>query len=675
MIRISKVLVLGLMASCGGSESESESETTTTSVGVEWECVITEKDPNYSHQVGCFDDFLILASEPLDASIPGAYSGKTIIDQMDGDKLYFQNSTRYQIHWDFASANLSGNGLPLVADLSGFNTTEYYSPDRRFLLGAVTYYEEPKKWVYEISPYDTASAEMITSAYWNIVENAYFGHELHFHPTSEAVEIEAAKLDDDILQITTEELFEGITYQPLNLATSMGKLTFYSPEELEETIPSYREIVVLKSVPNDIAIVSGIITGEFQTPLSHINVLSQNRGTPNMALIGAFENKDLLALEGKWIELQVDAMDYSIAEVTQEEADVWWDENKPDPLEVTPMDTSVNDLRDAESVLDLEKYSLSDALTHAVPVFGGKGSHFGGLTNIGEDVPMPKGFVIPVHFYNQHMEQAGLWPLVEKMLANKEFQGDLQVRYDTLTVLREAIFAADIDPVFLQMVKNKMNLEYPGERCRFRSSTNAEDISGFNGAGLYTSKSGDPNDDDYPVEDAIRTVWASLWNFRAYEERAYFSIPHTDIGMALLVHHSFADEDANGVAITANIYDTTGLEPGFYVNVQEGGESVVLPEAGNTTDQFIYYYNLPGQPIVFMGHSNLIPEGETVLTTSETYKLGKALDAIHWYFYEVYGANGGFYGMDVEFKFDSPFVGGDDDIYIKQARPYPGWGA
>ena len=76
-----------------------------------------------------------------------------------------------------------------------------------------------------------------------------------------------------------------------------------------------------------------------------------------------------------------------------------------------------------------------------------------------------------------------------------------------------------------------------------------------------------------------------------------------------------------------------------------------------------------------MGHSNLIPEGETVLTTSETYMLGRALDAIHWYFYEVYGTDGGFYGMDVEFKFDSPFVEGDNDVYIKQARPYPGWGA
>ena len=46
---------------------------------------------------------------------------------------------------------------------------------------------------------------------------------------------------------------------------------------------------MLDAVPNDISIVAGQITAEFQTPLAHINVLSVNRGTPNMALRGALE--------------------------------------------------------------------------------------------------------------------------------------------------------------------------------------------------------------------------------------------------------------------------------------------------------------------------------------------------------------------------------------------------
>ena len=65
--------------------------------------------------------------------------------------------------------------------------------------------------------------------------------------------------------------------------------------------------------------------------------------------------------------------------------------------------------------------------------------------------------------------------------------------------------------------------------------------------------------------------------------------------MAMLCHRSFPDEDANGVAITANIYDTSGLEPAFYVNVQEGEESVVFPEDGDVVSGG----NFHGQPLAF----------------------------------------------------------------------------
>ena len=44
---------------------------------------------------------------------------------------------------------------------------------------------------------------------------------------------------------------------------------------------------MLDEAPNDISVVQGIITEEFQTPLSHVNVLSQNRKTPNMGLRNA----------------------------------------------------------------------------------------------------------------------------------------------------------------------------------------------------------------------------------------------------------------------------------------------------------------------------------------------------------------------------------------------------
>lgn len=640
-----------------------------------WECVLEPgSDPDFSHEIGCRDDFDQLAWAPLDGSMPGARSAKTVIDRLDGEKLYFQNSERYPIHWNFASTHLSGNGLPIVLDLAGFNDVEYSSPDRRFILGAVTWYDGPQVWAYEIAPYDTASAEMITTAYRSIASSTYFGDELYFHPGSEAVEAVAENLPPDVLQISTETLFEGIDYQPLNLATSMGLLSFYSQEEMETALPWFRETVVLEAVPNDIAVVAGIITQQFQTPLSHINVLSQNRGTPNMGLREAFDHPELRPLEGKWVELTVGAFEWSIREVTEAEAEAWWEENRPDPIDTTPMDLSVTDFRDDDLIIDLAAHDgeLRQAIQAVVPAFGGKATHFGAMAMI-EGLPHPDAFAIPVYWYDQHMEANGLWTVAEAMLEDPDFNNDPQVRSDQLDALQLAIREAPIDPDFLTAVLDKLAADYPNPRVRFRSSTNAEDVSGFNGAGLYTSKTGDPNDPDRPVDVAIKTVWASVWRFRAYEEREYYGIDHRNIGMALLVHRSFPDEDANGVAITGNIFDASGLEPAFYVNVQLGEESVVLPDPGVTTDQYVHYYTQSGSPVVYLAHSSLVDEGETVLSLAQINELGVALQAIHLHFLPAYGTTGGFYAMDTEFKFDS--TGGNGaELFVKQARPYPGRG-
>ena len=60
MLRFAGGLLFLSLVSCNAAESEPTG--TTSSTQVEWDCVVTEKDPDYSHQVGCFDDFLKLAS-------------------------------------------------------------------------------------------------------------------------------------------------------------------------------------------------------------------------------------------------------------------------------------------------------------------------------------------------------------------------------------------------------------------------------------------------------------------------------------------------------------------------------------------------------------------------------------------------------------------------------------
>lgn len=642
-----------------------------------WACVITEAEPDFSHQVGCEADFDALASLPLDASIPGARSVKTLVDRADDSELWFANSVKYPIHWDFARAFLNAtDGLPPVGDLASFNLTEYYSPDRRFLLGAVTYYEGADAWVYELSPYDTSDASMVEAAFDRIRDNSFFGRELKFHPTSEAIEALLDDLPEDIPVITTDELFAGIDYQPYNFGTTTGLLTFHRAEEVDGTYTPFRELVVLDAVPLDISVTAGIITAEFQTPLAHINVLSVNRGTPNMALREAWDDPELRALEGKWVELTVSPFDYEIREITAEEAEAWWQENKPEPLTVPAIDDTVTDLRDVEDII-VDGNDLRSEVQEKLRAFGSKGTNYAALYDIGADVPMQEqAFVIPFHWYRNHMEANGLQAELVALMANPRWTSDPDWRYAKLEELKLHIVEAPIDPVFLQTVLARIAVDFPADTdARFRSSTNAEDLGNFTGAGLYNSQTGRPELEDLEIEEsvawAIKTAWSNLWNPRAYEEREYYSIDQLAVGMALLTTPNFPEEEANGVAITNNLFDTSGLEPAFYVNVQPGDAEVVQPEPGIVPDAFLHFYYSPGQPVVYISHSNLIPLGETVLTNRQINDLGRALAAIHSWFYPVYGADGGWYGMDVEFKFDDKLNPGTPELFIKQARPFP----
>ncbi|QRO01604.1 hypothetical protein JRI60_22565 [Archangium violaceum] len=665
------VVITALLLACSSDSSS------TPDVVQEGTCEVTDESssPSFLARIGCQKDFNALASEPLDTSIPGARSVKVVLDRFDNDTLYFQNSTRYAIHYEFVSANLSGGGRPIVGSLADFNQTEYYSPDRRFLLGSVTYYEGPDVWALEIAPYDSASASMVTRLYEAVRDAGYFGPALFFHPTSQAVEAEAKNLPTSVRVKTTAELFAAIDYQPLNLATSVGRLRFIKAADLATTYLSYRDIVVLDRIPNDISVVLGIITEEFQTPLSHVNVLSQNRKTPNMGLRDATTNSQLRALEGKWVRLTVGAFDWSVEEVTSTEADAYWEAHKPVPVQLPAADLTVTDLRDLEQVVVEGSGSLRDAIKAAIPAFGGKAAHYSVMVNT-PGLPIRKAFTIPAYYYVQFMEENGFYARMDQLLADPEFQAKPEVRDARLKEFRKAMEAAPVNATFQSMLKAKLATDYPGLTMRFRTSTNSEDLEGFPCAGCYESHTGDPSDWE-DVLDAIRETWASIWLFRTFEERAYNGIDHKAVVMALLVHHNFPDEEANGVALTANPFDPSGLQPGLYVNVQAGGDAeVVHPPPGITSDQFIYEFHQPGLPITYLSHSNLVAEGETVLTPAQVFELGQALDRIHERFSPAYGpkaGNTGWYAMDVEFKFDGE-PGQTPTLTVKQARPHPGRG-
>jgi pyruvate, water dikinase len=657
-----------------------------------WACEISDPTteasvPDYVLKMGCNADFLALASRPLDASIPGARSGKVVYD-LRTQTLYFQNSNRYPIHYEFAKATQGATGEPLfTGDLNAFNPQYTLPEDRRlFLLAAVTYYEQPDTWALEIAPYDTSTPAMIEKLYRVVNEQAFYGPKLKFHPTSESLEKVAQDLAKDIPVVTNAELFASIRYQPLNVGEAVGTVKLMKAEQLATEYVSIKDIIVLDAVPNDISATAAIITGEFQTPLSHINVLARNRGTPNMGLRDATRNADILALVGKPARLTVSAFDWSIAPISQADADAWFEAHKPAPVQVEPPDTTVTDLRDIELVTehtDEWPYVTFEQIKTATYQFGAKAANYSVFAT-DPLVPHKPAFAIPTYYYMQYMEENGVFAqLAEWQDAYPDFDSDDALRDAKLTELRETIRSGVFSDELTTALKEKLDQDFPGESMRFRSSTNAEDLDGFPCAGCYDSHTGDPRDPEFAGDQlaaclqAIRKTWATVWNKRTYDERMIHSIDHANVAMGLLVHTNFPDEEANGVAITANIFDATGNFPGFYVNVQYGGDyEVVHPPAGVTSDSFLHQYTLPDQPTIYYTTTNVpLPDGqEHVLSRRQIHDLGVALDRLHIRFANAYGSSdpGGWYAIDSEFKFDDFANPGEPAaLYIKQARPYP----
>ena len=229
----------------------------------------------------------------------------------------------------------------------------------------------------------------------------------------------------------------------------------------------------------------------------------------------------------------------------------------------------------------------------------------------------------------------------------------------------------------------------PQAKLRFRSSTNVEDSDDFVGAGLYDSFSGcladsqDPHEDGpsacdpnranpRTVFDAMAKTFASFYNDNAFLERLRHRVPESDVGMALLVHHSFPDEIelANGVATLEQRDDGSRT---ITLVTQLGAVSVTNPNDGSIPEEVTIEVNSAGfgRPRLARS-SSLLPVGRQVMSFREDYEelrdhLGRVSD--------VFGLVTGktTYILDLEYKKMAP--GGqtlpEGGLVVKQVRQIP----
>ncbi|RKU16859.1 hypothetical protein C6500_16675 [Candidatus Poribacteria bacterium] len=556
-------------------------------------------------------------------------------------QLYFMNTETHRSHGSFMRAAGLGRGQGQMRGVLSYRPLST-APNG-----------EPGVYTFEFNPNDAFPFEEIKLAHDLLVAKMpSLKNRLGYCPLWGAIDIyyrEKALYDGAEFPVYFEDdLYANIGYLPLNQAASFGRLRIL---ELDER-PTVRDIVICKTLPNEMPRVAGVITGVRQTPLSHVNLRAIQDKVPNAFIANAWENKEIATLIGRYVYYGVNADGFEIREATFKEVETHFSDLRPSRSQKPARDLS------GTKVLPLDGIGFSDAAR-----FGVKTANMATLRTLGfPEGTVPNGFGVPFYFYDAFMKHNGFYEEVEALLKDSEFQESYDTREAELKAFRERIKNGEM-PTWMMNALLELHNAFPeGTSLRCRSSTNNEDLPGFSGAGLYDSYTHHP--DEGHLSRSIKQVFASLWNFRAFEARDFYRIDHFTTAMGVLVHPNFASEVANGVAVTDDVvYQTTG---NYYLNTQVGENLVTNPEGQSVPEEILLdWWDSNNYRVITT--SNRTADGARILKDADLRELSRYLAAIHNKFGQLYGpaAQTADFAMEIEFKITS-----EGKLAVKQARPW-----
>jgi Pyruvate phosphate dikinase, AMP/ATP-binding domain len=582
--------------------------------------------------------------------------GKCIID-VKTDDIYFFDVNLFNIHADFVLGVLLKQ--PWTRDnIIEFNKN-YDRQKPKFILCYLTHNLKVDKWTFSFWEGDKISgADVIRTK--KKLDATFFHKDLLFRPDSPMQANVAAEVSKKGLRtITNDELYKSAELQAFNKGHAIGKLRVVPLGTPYDKLSYDRhDIVLLQESYPDITPVAGILATQFSTPLSHVNLRAGAWGIPNAG--------DKRA-RAKWGKYDGQVVYYEVTDTTITVRPATADEIKE--LETTIAHAKHVELPPAR--VEIRRLAmLSRMRARDVVIYGTKAANLGEIVSANlPDVRVPNGFGVPFYYYVQHMKQNGLDAKVDALLGDARFKTDAAWRKQALDELRNAIIAAPIDPATLDMIYKRVRLKLGGKGVFVRSSTNSEDLPGFNGAGLYDTQ---PNVlGKKQLGEALKQDWASLWNLRAVDEREAFGIDHKQAYFGVLVQVG-VNASAAGVLVTKNLFDTTD-EHGFTIDAKWGlGMRVV--EGQKVPEQIIFDPTNDGTKIIsrtddpvmlkFDEHGGIqelpVPPGAgVILDETRAKKLCNMVQK----FQPVFTAG---VPLDVEWVLEG------EDVWIVQARPFVG---
>lgn len=481
-----------------------------------------------------------------------------VIDRRAGNKVYFVNSQRYKFHKDFLLATY------LVPRGSDVFKPIYIDADRRFIVGTIAWQRTVEKFTWELWEGDLATADHIKAA--NDAINKGFFAQVHYKPNSLRQEDVSRVLGSE--RVLQSDINKNQEYLALNPGKAVGRIHII--DKLDDTVEiGENEIIVLSELPITLPPVRGIILSKPSSPLSHINILAKGWGIPNVYIKDAdklFADKDTFI----W-ELDATLTEYKWKEIN-DSSELKEKFSSPDQ-QVAPSNLT------NKKLAGLREMRAKDSI-----VYGAKAANLGEIIN--GRVPgiiVPDGYSVPFHFYDEFMKLHGFNEEIESLMEDLEFVHNPRYRRQKLDEFRKKIESVKMDPALEHQITAKWRTQLGSRPVFVRSSSNAEDLPNFSGAGLYSSVFNVKTSAN--LINGVKKVWASLWKFEAYEARVRNYVDQKKVYMSALIQVG-VDMQKGGVLITKDPFEKEKTNS-VYISAVCGHNSRVVNNSG-LPEQIMY---------------------------------------------------------------------------------------
>ncbi len=591
--------------------------------------------------------------------------------------VVFQNTNTYAFHSDYllTCSEFKGKTRAEIDEIS-----VKPGPKRKLLLGTVFFHSFTNELAGIKTSFELVTAELVDAKMVSAVQSLLIKSSADVLKENEIAYSASGVHRIEILTqqpllnaqgVKVLDLFSRLTWQSYVAGWTVGRILVTNvsdlPNKIQKGEVNNESILVLDQVPREIPPVAGVFTLQPTAPSSHVALLAQMFNIPF-----AYDKEALAKLQkfdGKRVVIKVNPSQMGrVAEITAANYERLRDVKKEKTLDVK-IDFSEAKIVAAKNLAD-----------QVVPAYGGKSTRMGLLQRVlGGNAPQ-YAVAIPVSYFKLYLTTAKTksgqiladfinGKLQELKTGTKSYAEQSQILAD----IRETMKQTEIPAEIIAVTRAEIEKYIPSnmERLKLRSSSNVEDGTEFNGAGLYESEGvwfrNPPKGKENDFSKGLNKVWRSLYSDRGYLARAQFGVDETKAAMAVLAQETFKNEKANGVAIYTLPED--GFSYNNYRVIGFPGEDATVTNPTNSDRPEITVMSEAeeGQPWTSSMEQpcSQLPLGQSILRDDEYTSLGRLMQKI------VKAWPGGVPSSGLDFEWKLVEENGKNKILIKQVRPLP----